>query len=320
MEKIPVLAVVGPTASGKTALAVSLAEKYNAEVISADSMQVYKGMDIATAKPSEEEMRGVKHHLIGHVDPAQKYSAARFCEEARAAAEDIFRRGKNVIIAGGTGLYVDSLLSGLKFFDEENAPGIRDKLILRAESEGIEALYEELKKIDPETALETHINNKKRVIRALEIYYLSGEKPSEVRQRAKSFESPFESLYIGLFFENRENLYNRINMRAGLMIKNGLIDEAKRFFSSDISETAVQAIGYKEIKPYLNGKITLEEAKDNLSRATRRYAKRQLTWFGRNPDINRIYRDALSDEEAFTAAGEKIDRWGLFERRQIWQE
>lgn len=304
MEKIPVLAVVGPTASGKTALAVALAQRYNGEIISADSMQIYEGMDIATAKPTAEEMRGAAHHLIGHVSPAEKYSAARFSEEAAEAAKDIISRGKRVIIAGGTGLYVDSFLSGLKFSEEDNACDIRKQLFERKQSEGIEALYEELMQIDPETAACTHINNEKRVLRALEIYYLSGEKPSVVRLQAKSHESLYESVYIGLFFENREILYDRINKRVEIMLRNGLIDEAKRFFSSDVSETAVQAIGYKELKPFLDGELTLAEAKENLMRATRRYAKRQLTWFNRNPDIKRIYRDRLSDDEVFLSACE----------------
>ncbi|MCH5197420.1 MAG: tRNA (adenosine(37)-N6)-dimethylallyltransferase MiaA [Oscillospiraceae bacterium] len=315
MEKIPVLAVVGPTASGKTSLAVMLAEKYNGEVISADSMQIYSGMDIATAKPSAEEMRSVRHHLIGHISSAEKYSAARFSEEAALAARDITGRGKRVIIAGGTGLYVDSFLSGLDFPEEKASFEIRQELIRRLNAEGIESLYEELKKIDPETALNTHINNEKRVLRSLEIYYNSGEKPSVVRLLAKKNESRYESVYIGLFFENREVLYDRINRRVEIMLQNGLLDEAERFFSLKASETAVQAIGYKELKPYFDGEIPLDEAKENLKRATRRYAKRQLTWFNKNPDINRINRDNMSDDEVFSAACEITDASGIFKGR-----
>lgn len=307
MKKIPVLAVVGPTASGKTALAVSLAEKYNAEIISADSMQIYSGMDIATAKPTKEEMRGITHHLIGHVDPAENYSAARFSEEAAASASDIVSRGKNVIIAGGTGLYVDSFLSGLEFQKQDDAAEIRQTLNLRLQTEGISVLYDELRKIDPEAAENIHINNEKRVLRALEIYCLSGEKPSVVRERSKKSDSLYESVYIGLTYENRDLLYNRINLRVETMLKNGLLDEAKKFFSSNVSETAVQAIGYKELKPYLDGEVSLFEAKENLMRATRRYAKRQLTWFKKNPDINWIYKDSLSDDEVFASACKTAD-------------
>ncbi|MBQ7637975.1 MAG: tRNA (adenosine(37)-N6)-dimethylallyltransferase MiaA [Clostridia bacterium] len=301
-EKIPVLAVVGPTASGKTALAVSLAEKFGAEVVSADSMQIYRGMDVATAKPSADETRGVPHHLIGHMDPNEKYSAARFVSEASKVIEDVVSRGKRVIIAGGTGLYVDSLLSGLVFREEEGSEEVRESLFRRLKEEGIEALYNELKSIDPEAAAVTHINNEKRVLRALEIYYLSGEKPSAVREQAVSGESPYDSLYIGLFYKNREELYKRIDLRVEKMAQNGLVEEARRFYETGASLTAVQAIGYKELRPFLDGEITLNEAKENLARATRRYAKRQLTWFGRNPDIKRIYRDGLSDGEVFEAA------------------
>lgn len=312
MNKIPVLAVVGPTASGKTALAVSLAEFYGAEVVSADSMQIYRGMDIATAKPAPEEMRGVRHHLIDFLDPAESYSAAAFCADAAKAVEDIVSRGRRVILCGGTGLYTDSFLSGLRFADEPENETLRRKLQARKETEGIEALYEELRALDPETAAAVHINNEKRVLRALELYYATGEKPSAVRARAKAAEAPYRSETVGLFFEDRALLYDRIDRRVDRMLEAGLVEEARAFYAADSAGTAAQAIGYKELKPYLDGALPLETAAENLKRATRRYAKRQLTWFGRNGDIHRIYRDGLSDEDVFEKARAVIDDTGLF--------
>ena len=312
MKKIPVAAVVGPTASGKTALAVSLAERFNAEIVSADSMQIYKGMDIATAKPTAEEKRGVPHHLMDFLDPGESYSVAAFCEDANRCIQDIVSRGKRVIVCGGTGLYVDSLLSGLDFSAAPEDPAVRETLLLRKQTEGIDALYRELCALDPETAAAIDPRNEKRVIRALELYYASGEKPSLVRARARSAESPFESVYIGLFFEDRRKLYDRIDLRVDRMLENGLVEEARQYFALPVSATAAQAIGYKELKPFLDGALPLETAADNLKRATRHYAKRQLTWFGRNPAVHRLFRDTLSDAALADAAGQIILQSNLF--------
>ena len=314
MDKIPVVAVVGPTASGKTALAVALAKACGGEVISADSMQIYRGMDIATAKPTPAEMQGVPHHLIGFLPPERAYSVADFCADALKAAEDIVSRGKRVILAGGTGLYVDSLLSGMAF---ENAPGsgeARRMLLARREKEGIAPLYEELRAVDPDLAASIHVNNEKRVLRALEIWYATGEKPSAVRLRALGGESRFRSVKVGLFFEDRAVLYNRIDRRVDDMLQRGLVEEARRFYAAAPSLTAAQAIGYKELRPYLEGAVSLEEAAENLKRATRRYAKRQITWFSRSENVRRIYRDAVP-EEALPALAEKIvEEERIFER------
>jgi tRNA dimethylallyltransferase len=307
--------VVGPTASGKTALAVSLAEYYGAEVVSADSMQIYRGMDIATAKPSAEEMRGVPHHLLDFVDPAESYSVAAFCADAAKAVNGIVSRGRRVILAGGTGLYVDAFLSGLSFREETESGALRTALLARREAEGIEALYEELKALDPQTAAAIHIHNEKRVLRALELYYATGETPAAVRASAKEGISPYRSETIGLFFEDRALLYDRINARVERMLAAGLAEEARRFYAANPAGTAAQAIGYKELKPWLDGEITLETAAENLKRATRRYAKRQLTWFGRNEKIHRIYRDGLSDAEVFEAARRIADETNLFHGR-----
>ncbi len=313
MKKIPVVAIVGPTASGKTALAASLARRYGAEVVSADSMQIYRGMDIATAKPTAEETAGVPHHLIGFVDPTQEYSVAAYCADAQRAVADIAARGRRVILCGGTGLYADAFLSGMAFAPEPEAPEIRRLLRRKKEELGIAALYEELAAADPEAAAAIHVNNEKRVLRALEQYYASGETPSAVRARAAAGESPYRSLYIGLFFEDRQALYDRIGRRVDAMLAAGLAEEARGFYASPASATAVQAIGYKELLPWLNGEIPLEEAAENLKRATRRYAKRQLTWFGRNPALHRLYRDGLTDAALTEAAAAIIDASGIFE-------
>lgn len=315
VKKIPVLAVVGPTASGKTALAVALAQYFNAEIISADSMQIYKGMDIATAKPTAQETGGIPHHLMDFLDPTESYSAAAFCTDAANAAADIVSRGKRVILAGGTGLYADAFLSGLSFQPETGGTALRALLQERKESEGIEALYEELKALDPETAAAIHIRNEKRVLRALEMYYATGELPAAVRARAKAAQSPYRSVVIGLFFEDRALLYDRINRRVDQMMEAGLAEEASRFYAANPAGTAAQAIGYKELKPWLDGAIPQEEAVENLKRATRRYAKRQITWFNRNENIRRIYRDGLSDEAVFLEARRIAQETDLFHGR-----
>ena len=315
MNKIPVVAVVGPTASGKTALAAALAQYYGAEVISADSMQIYRGMDIATAKPTAEETAFAPHHLIGFLDPRTPYSVSQFCADAKRAAEDIVSRGKRVIVAGGTGLYVDALLSGMRFEEEAESEAVRRTLAGRKESEGIDALRWELTEIDPDLAAQMDLHNEKRVLRALEIYYATGRKPSAVRKEAVACESDFKSLYIGLFYGDRALLYERIDRRVDLMMEQGLAEEARLFFAANIAGTAVQAIGYKELKPWLDGAVSREEAVENLKRATRRYAKRQITWFKRNPALHVIYKDSLSDAAVFDAARTIIDTSRFFEGR-----
>lgn len=302
MEKIPVIAVVGPTASGKTALAVNLAKALDGEIISADSMQIYKGMDIATAKPSKEEMGGIPHHLIDFLEPTEEYSVKRFCEDAEKTARDIHARQKRVIVAGGTGLYVDALLGNLTFEEEPDNTLVRAELQERVRTQGIDALLSELREIDPEILDSIDTKNEKRVLRALEIFLLTGEKPSLRRKRALTNESPFSPSYLCISFQDREKLYERINLRVETMLQNGLLEEAKRFYQSGVSKTAVAAIGYKELKPFLDGEISLEEATENLKTATRHYAKRQLTWFKRNEKINYLFRDGLSDEALLETA------------------
>lgn len=290
MKKPLVVVIVGPTASGKTGLAVEVAKKLNAEIISADSMQIYKGMDIATAKPTIEEQGGIKHHLIDFCSPDEVFSVAKFKEMAVEAIEDILSRGKLPIIAGGTGLYVDTVVNNTVFLDcEEN--DIRRKLMKQASENGIETLMKELEKVDPQAAARLHINDEKRIIRALEVYYSTGETITHQRETSNLKSSDYDFCIIGLNAKNRQFLYDRINKRVDIMLEQGLLEEAKDFFSNDFSFTAKQAIGYKELKPYLDGEVTLEQATENLKMQTRRYAKRQLTWFRRYSNMNMIYID-----------------------------
>lgn len=307
MEKIKIIAVVGPTASGKTALAVKLAEKFGGEVISADSMQVYKGMDIATAKPDEEEMGGIPHHLINIISPDEEFSVSRFCTLAGEAVKDIASRGKIPVVAGGTGLYVDSFLGNTMFLENTKNDEIRKKLSARLEKEGVQSLYSELCEKDPEAAEKIHPNNSLKIIRALEILYSSGKTLTCQNELSHLEESPYESLIIGLNALNREFLYDRINRRVDIMLRKGLVEETKRFFETENASTACQAIGYKELKPYLDGKMTLEEASENLKRATRRYAKRQLTWFRRNKNIKWLEIDTLSPSSLLEEAEKLVN-------------
>lgn len=301
MNKIPIIAVVGPTASGKTALAVSIAKEFGGEVISADSMQIYKGMSIATAKPTADEMQGITHRMIDFLEPSVSYSVARYVEDANLAIDETLSAGKIPVLCGGTGLYVDSLLGNMSFAPENETSSVREELMKSCEENGIESLFEELKSIDPEYAATVHINNKVRIIRALEIFRQSGEKPSLVRARAFDSESRFSPLYIGIDYKDRDILYSRINLRVDIMLQNGLLNEAGEYLKS-AGTTAVQAIGYKELSPYFAGSCSLPEAVENLKKATRHYAKRQLTWLRRNKEINWIYPDSCEtsvNEEAF---------------------
>lgn len=295
MEKIKVIAVTGPTASGKTGLAVEIAKAFNGEVVSADSMQIYKGMDIATAKPTVQEMRGIPHHLIDFVNPDDAYSVAQYVEDAKKCIADIASRGKVPVLAGGTGLYIDSLLLGIDFGFVPDNTEMRKQLKERAEKEGIESLFEELKQIDPETAQKLHANNEGRIIRALEVYYLTGETLTQQKIKSRLNGSDYDVLYICIEYLDRQKLYDRIEKRVDLMVKAGLLDEAKAYIDLGEESTAKQAIGYKELKPYFYGEMSLDEALDNLKKETRHYAKRQLTWFRRHEERFSVYPDAQTD-------------------------
>ena len=294
MKKL--IAIVGPKASGKSALAVALAKRINGEVISCDSMQIYKHLDIGTAKPAENEKEGVIHHMLDIVDPAvtDSYSCAEFVSDARRIIDDVLSRGRIPILCGGTGLYVDNITSSTEFSDADTDLEYRESLFELARKKGNEYIFSMLEKIDPESAAATHPNNLKRVIRALEIYHATGIKKSEWDERSHEKESEYDTVYLGLNFNSREKLYERIDRRVDIMIENGLLDEVKNLLDKKIlrtGTTAAQAIGYKEIIEYIDGKTTLEEAIEKVKRESRRYAKRQLTWFKRNKKILWLYPD-----------------------------
>ena len=286
--------IVGPTASGKTSLGVHVAKSFNGEVISADSMQIYKGMAISTAKPTPEETDGVKHHLVDFVEITDKYSVSNYCDDARKCFDDITSRGNLPVFVGGTGLYVDSFLTNTQFL-ENASQQVREQLDKELHEKGIKELYLELRSVDPVAAERIHPNNTVRVLRALEVYRTTGNTITEQAQMSHLVESDIDPLYIGITYNDREKLYDRINRRVDIMVENGLIEEARDVFSKDISQTAFNSIGCKEIKPYLDGEATLEECLEKLKMSTRRYAKRQLTWFRRNEKINWVYPDLLKD-------------------------
>lgn len=300
-ERIPLVAVVGPTASGKTALAVELARALDGEVLSFDSMQLYRGMDVATAKPTPDEMQGIPHHLIDAVDPSENYSVARFQEDAARIIEDIRGRGKNVILVGGTGLYLDSFIENLKFLDTGDTTEVRARLRSELESSGPLAMYERLRDIDPDYAEGLHPNNTGRVLRALEVYELTGYTMTDQIALSRREPGRYDVVYIGLTAEDRDYLYDRINRRVDRMIENGLLDEARQWLLERPGATAAQAIGIKEMLPYLQGEDTLEHCAEQLKIDTRHYAKRQLTWFRRNPDVHWLYIDKTPDLSALTA-------------------
>ena len=298
MKSIPVAAVVGPTASGKTALAVELALRLNGEVISADSMQIYRQMDIATAKPDEDEMRGVTHHLIDFLDPAEPFSVARFVELARPLIDEITARGKLPIVAGGTGLYIDALFGNLRFEDEEADPALREGLKRTYETEGFDGLLERLRTLDPESAERLAPGrNPRRVIRALEMCLSTGMTQTELNARRLEQPSPYRTVKLGLRCADRAFLYERIDRRVDWMLEKGLVDEARAFYRQNAGATAAAAIGYKELKPYLDGESDLDTCTESLKRATRRYAKRQLTWFSRDPQIHWFEIDTTPFDE-----------------------
>lgn len=303
-----IIAVAGPTASGKSALALELCKRLGGELVSLDSMQIYKGLDIGTAKPTKAEQAEVRHHMIDICDPREKFSAADFAERAHGVIADIRSRGKRVVLCGGTGLYLDTVLGRLDFGEIESNEKLRRELIAFAEKNGADALYERLVKIDPQAAEKIHKNNVRRVARAIEIYELTGKTKTEHDREAIS-DSPYDSLIIGLDYNDREVLYNRINRRVDLMIDAGLETEVRSLLSEgslSADSTAGQAIGYKEMLGYVAGEYTLDDAIEKIKLGTRRYAKRQLTWLRRNPEINWLYPDRFGDFQSLVDEAEKI--------------
>ena len=292
MEKIKVLAVVGPTASGKSALAVELAGRYGGEVVSCDSMQIYKHMAVATAKPTAEEMHGIPHHLIDFLEPTERFSVAEYVTLAGKVIADIHARGKLPIICGGTGLYFSSLIHGITFSEAGSDPAYRKALEQRAASEGAQVLLDELRAFDPESAAKLHPNNLKRIIRAMEHYKLTGKTITEQNEMSRATPSAYEALTFAIGFRDMQNLYERIHRRVDHMCETGLLAEAAWYFAQSGFSTASAAIGYKELQPYFEGVMSLEEALENLKKETRHYAKRQLTWFRREENIRWLYADA----------------------------
>ena len=295
-QKHPVLAVVGPTATGKTALGVALAEAFEGEVISADSMQIYKGLDVGTAKVAPEETHGIPHHAVDILEPDEPFSVADFVALAGTLETDISARGRLPILVGGTGLYVQSFLYGVRFAAEKTPDGLREQLAAELAEKGPEAMYKELQTADPEAAAAIHPNNQVRVLRALEHFRATGKRLSEQKAQSLPPERPYRSLVLGLDFPDRAALYRRIDLRVDKMLDAGLLDEAKLVYDHrQTYRTAAQAIGYKECLGCLAGECTQDEAVAEIKLRSRQYAKRQLTWLRRNRDIHWFYRKNSRD-------------------------
>lgn len=291
-DKKKIIVICGPTASGKTGLSLLLAQQYNGEIISADSMQVYKELDIGTAKATKEEQAVAPHHLVDILDPQQPYNVQQFVEMARKAIDDITSRGKLPIIVGGTGLYIESLINGIKFSDQPDNNAIKEQLQQELTEYGKEHMYNILQEIDPEYAATVHKNNTVRVLRAIEIYRLTGHNMTWQLKHSKPLEKPYDALLLGLNFEDRAKLYDNINLRVDIMMDQGVLKEAEYVFENKESfKTCVSAIGYKEFFPYFEKEKSLEECVDKLKQASRNYAKRQLTWFNRMKEINWLFID-----------------------------
>ena len=298
MKKIPLIVLMGPTASGKTAMAVEICKKYGGEVVTADSMQVYKYMNIGTAKPTVEEMQGVKHHMIDLVEPTENYSLADYVVSAKAVIEDIHSRGKIPVLAGGTGLYIDTLTDNVELSEGEKDEKLREELTILAKEQGEDKLFEILKEVDPKSCETIHKNNIKRVVRAIEFFKTTGVKQSEhIKNTVRN--SPYDMVKLCLSWD-REILYDRINRRVDIMFDTGLAEEVEmiRKMGVDPANTSMQGIGYKEVFPYLDGYASLDEVKDIIKQGTRRYAKRQITWFKREQNTHYVPADfSILDEK-----------------------
>lgn len=301
--KIPVIVVVGPTASGKTSLAIEIAKQYNGEIVSADSMQIYKGFPIASAAPTAEEKEQAVHHLVEFLEPSVKFSVADYVALAGEKIRDIFERGKVPVIVGGTGLYINSLVDGIVFSQQKTDTTLRQELEQKFNTLGGKEMLRQLSEFDSETAQRLSVGDKRRIIRAFEVYKLSGITFSQQNRLSKEVESPYSPVMIGITYKDREKLYERINKRVDLMLESGLLEEAKSFGEKGV--TAAQAIGHKELVPFINGEVSFEEAVQTLKRETRRYAKRQLTWFRRDERIFWIYAD---EENVYEKAKEIINK------------
>ncbi len=294
MDKPKVIVICGPTASGKTSLSISLAKKINGEIVSCDSMQIYKEMDIGSAKPTVEEMQEIKHYLVDFVSPEKRYSVSEYKEDASKAIEEIINKGKTPIIVGGTGLYLNSLIYNIQYNEMEVDLNYRRELEKEAEEYGLEVLYNRAKEIDPEAMEKVSANDKKRITRVLEIYNATGRNKTELEKKSRK-EVPYNYLIFGINME-RSILYDRINKRVDIMLEQGLIEEVKNLINKYSNmHTAMQGLGYKEVKEFLDGNISKEEMIEKIKMETRRYAKRQITWFKRIENI--IWLDGLNKTE-----------------------
>lgn len=304
ITKKPIVVVVtGPTASGKTGLGIALAQRFNGEIISADSMQIYKGMSIASAAPTKSEREQAVHHLVEFLEPEQRFSVADYVAIAKEKIGDIISRGKFPIIVGGTGLYINSLIDGIEFCGQKTDEDVRKRLESDFEAVGGEEMLSRLAQIDEKTAKRLNPADKRRIIRAFEIYETTGITLSQQNEISRKNGKPYDEIMIGITYSDREKLYERINIRVERMLEEGLLQEAEKMCNKGI--TAAQAIGHKEFKNYFDGNITLSEAVETLKRETRRYAKRQLTWFRRDSRINWLYAD---NDDVLKRAVEIIER------------
>ena len=311
-EKIVVVA--GPTASGKTALGIALAKELNGEIVSADSMQVYRGMDIGTAKATMDEREGIPHHMLDVAEPWEDYSVARYVEQAEACCRDILARGKLPILVGGTGLYIDSLVSGRDFAAVDSDQGLREALSAEYDALGGEAMHRRLQEIDPERAAILHPGDKRRIVRALEVYRLTGMTITEHDRQTRALPKRFDAAAIHLNFKNRSALYARIDRRVDRMVEQGLFREVEGLLAAGLSpeSTAMQAIGYKEAVRALQGELSREEAVDLIKQSSRRYAKRQLTWFNRDKEaLPILWEDEPDFEYARRLSTEFLHSRGL---------
>ena len=294
-----IVVICGPTASGKTALSIALAKAFDGEVVSADSMQIYRRMDIGTAKPTKEEMDGVPHHMLDVAEPGEAYSVSRYVEEATACVEDILARGKLPIVCGGTGLYIDGLIRGTDYQPAGTDNGIREQLEGEWEAQGAEEMMARLAAVDPDSAARLHLSDKRRILRALEVYLATGETITVHNARTKAIPPRYEAVMIGLNTEPRQILYDRIDRRVGVMLEQGLLQEVQSLLEDGLLEgTAAQAIGYKELLAYFRGEMTLETAADLIRQKSRNYAKRQLTWFRRDERVKWIVYNAPEAAQA----------------------
>jgi tRNA dimethylallyltransferase len=317
MKNRRVIVIAGPTASGKTSLGIAVALATGGEIVSADSMQIYRGMNIGTAKASADEQNQVRHHMIDVADPRENYSVARYVEEASACCDMLFREGKVPVIVGGTGLYIDSLLAGRTFGKQAEDEALRRELNEQYEKEGGEKLLEKLRSFDPERAAILHPADKKRIVRAMEVYYLSGETITEHDRKSREMPPKYEAAVLIPGFHDRSLLYERIDRRVGEMIRQGLFKEVENLLKSGIPEgaTAMQAIGYKEAVDVVRGRVSEEAAADQIRQASRRYAKRQITWFSRRRDAVRLYHDDPGGTEEMTTEAVRLAKESIHDNR-----